>query len=116
MHRRSSWLRETPLAVGCCGWQVAIRKVMYRDVWLANQAQLELPVEGEPTFSVVMPALYTICRDEFGFEHNEERVCKAMFERTEGKHVRTAEQCALVFLLVMLPILLFTPKAFRSTR
>ena len=65
--------------------QVAIRKVMYRELWVKNMAQVELPTRGSAVYDHVMQELYKICQDEFGFEHNEERVCKAMFERTEMK-------------------------------
>jgi hypothetical protein len=32
-----------------------------------------------------------VCSEEYGFDHPDERVCKAMFERTEEKAVANIE-------------------------
>jgi hypothetical protein len=61
----------------------------YPHIWLKNGGELKLPEEHNATYAQVMPALYSICRHDYGFEHEEERVCKAMFQRTEIKCART---------------------------
>ena len=32
-----------------------------------------------------------VCSEEYGFDHPDERVCKAMFERTEEKAIANIE-------------------------
>ena len=71
---------------------------------------------GGAIYDSVMAELYKICHEEFGFEHNEERVCKAMFERTESKYVKNVEHFTFIFVMVMMPILLLTPKEMRNAR
>lgn len=73
--------------------QIWTRKVLYGDIWRKNRAVLELPEVGDETYSAVMPELFKICEEEYGFEHKDERVCKAMFkvrcccDRAERSHV-----------------------------
>lgn len=95
--------------------RVGIRKVMYGRVWQKNKAVLALPVVGDETYSSVMTELFDICEDEYGFEHKDERVCKAMFKRTEDKHVDNVEHFAVLMVLFVLPVLMLTPKAKRTT-
>ena len=60
--------------------RVWTRKVLYSSVWRKNKASLELPEVGDETYDAVMPELFSICEEEYGFKHNDERVCKAMFK------------------------------------
>ena len=56
------------------------RKVLYSDIWRKNKAALELPEVGDETYDEVMPELFAVCEEEYGFQHKDERVCKAMFK------------------------------------
>ena len=56
------------------------RKVLYSDIWRKNKAALDLPEVGDETYDAVMPELFKICEEEYGFQHKDERVCKAMFQ------------------------------------
>ena len=56
------------------------RKVLYSDIWRKNKASLELPEVGDETYDEVMPELFSVCEEEYGFQHKDERVCKAMFQ------------------------------------
>lgn len=54
--------------------------MLYGDIWRKNRAALELPEVGDETYEAVMPELFSICEEEYGFQHKDERVCKAMFK------------------------------------
>ena len=102
-------------AAGRHAARIAIRKVLYGSVWQKNKASLTLPEVGDPLYPEVMPEIYDICKEEYGFEHTDERVCKAMFRRTEDKHVDNVEHFVFLMVILIAPLMFFTPKAHRGS-
>jgi hypothetical protein len=79
--------------------RVWTRKVLYSSIWRKNKASLELPEVGDATYDAVMPELFSICEEEYGFKHNDERVCKAMFKVRVPRLPRSYAETARLKLL-----------------
>ena len=70
--------------------RVWTRKVLYSNIWRKNKGALELPEENDETYKEVMPELFAVCEEEYGFQHQDERVCKAMFKVCAAQLRRTS--------------------------